>query len=155
MDLPHETLTLILGEEATYDPTTETTPKFMNGKFGELLENDKKLKEQINVLSTKTPFSCTAKSGYKINNQNCYILNGIKYVNLQVSKTDNTVFTQTYHNVASLPFSSSTISELASMLMIGDMLIGSSVAASVNGTIRAKAIDANATVIYISGVIVE
>lgn len=51
MNLPYETLTPILGDKATYDPTTETTPDFMNGKFGELLQNDKLLKDQINVLN--------------------------------------------------------------------------------------------------------
>lgn len=52
-ELPYKTLTPILGEKATYDPKEETTPEFMNGKFEELLENDKSLKNQINVLNDK------------------------------------------------------------------------------------------------------
>lgn len=51
MNLPHETLTQILGSNAPYDPTTETTPQFMNDKFAELLENDQAIKQQINVLN--------------------------------------------------------------------------------------------------------
>lgn len=50
-ELPYETLTPILGDTASYDPKTETTPDFMNKKFKELLENDKASAEQINVLS--------------------------------------------------------------------------------------------------------
>lgn len=49
-EIPYKTLTPILGEEAPYNPSEETTPKFMNGKFNELLENDKALENQINVL---------------------------------------------------------------------------------------------------------
>lgn len=53
MDLPYENLTLIKGKDATeYEPNHETTPEFMNGKFSELLENDKAIKNQINVLNT-------------------------------------------------------------------------------------------------------
>lgn len=51
-ELPYETLTPILGDTASYDPKTETTPDFMNKKFKELLENDKASAEQINVLNT-------------------------------------------------------------------------------------------------------
>ena len=50
-ELPYETLTPILGDTASYDPKTETTPDFMNKKFKELLENDKASAEQINVLN--------------------------------------------------------------------------------------------------------
>lgn len=51
-EIPYKTLTPILGKEAPYNPSEETTPKFMNGKFNELLENDKALENQINVLNT-------------------------------------------------------------------------------------------------------
>lgn len=50
-ELPYKTLTPILGEQATYDPTAETTPDFMNGKFNELLKNDTEIAKQINVLN--------------------------------------------------------------------------------------------------------
>lgn len=47
-NLPFPTLTQILGNTATYDPKTETTPEFMNGKFDELLKNDTYLLQQLN-----------------------------------------------------------------------------------------------------------
>lgn len=50
-EIPYKTLTAILGEDAPYNPSEETTPKFMNGKFNELLENDKAIENQINVLN--------------------------------------------------------------------------------------------------------
>ena len=50
-EIPYKTLTPILGTSATYNPSEETTPIFMNGKFNELLENDKALENQINVLN--------------------------------------------------------------------------------------------------------
>lgn len=50
-EIPYKTLTPILGTSATYNPSEETTPMFMNGKFNELLENDKALENQINVLN--------------------------------------------------------------------------------------------------------
>lgn len=53
-EIPYKTLTPILGKEAPYNPSEETTPKFMNGKFNELLENDKALENQINVLNDKS-----------------------------------------------------------------------------------------------------
>lgn len=49
-EIPYKTLTAILGDKAPYNPSEETTPMFMNGKFNELLENDKSLENQINVL---------------------------------------------------------------------------------------------------------
>lgn len=53
MSLPYSKLTPILGDKATdHTPESETTPDFMNGKFTELLENDKSLDERINDLST-------------------------------------------------------------------------------------------------------
>ena len=64
MNLPYTTLTPILGDEAPYDPNTETTPEFMNGKFKELLENDTAIAQQINVLNKKT------SSG---KNMQCYV----------------------------------------------------------------------------------
>ena len=56
MGLPYEKLTQILGNLATeHTPESETTPEFINGKFDELLFNDKYLYNQINVLkSVKT-----------------------------------------------------------------------------------------------------
>lgn len=53
-ELPYKTLTPILGEQATYDPTAETTPDFMNGKFNELLKNDTEIAKQINDLKGET-----------------------------------------------------------------------------------------------------
>ena len=47
-ELPHSTLTPILGNDAPYDPKTETTPDFMNAKFEELKENDEAIARQIN-----------------------------------------------------------------------------------------------------------
>ena len=52
-NLPHSSLTPILGNDAPYDPKTETTPNFMNSKFQELLENDSSLAQQINNLTGK------------------------------------------------------------------------------------------------------
>ena len=54
MNLPYETLTEIKGENATeWSPEYETTPEFMNGKYNELLANDKALKQQINDLDKR------------------------------------------------------------------------------------------------------
>lgn len=51
MSLPYDVLTPILGGSSTeYEPEYETSCDFMNGKFNELLENDKYLNNQINVL---------------------------------------------------------------------------------------------------------
>lgn len=54
MSLPYNTLTPFLGDNAIeYIPEYETTLEFMNGKFAELLMNDKDLDNKINVLSLK------------------------------------------------------------------------------------------------------
>lgn len=50
-NLPHSTLTPILGNDAPYEPKTETTPTFMNGKFSECLENDVALAQEINNMN--------------------------------------------------------------------------------------------------------
>ena len=64
-EIPYKTLTPILGEEAPYNPSEETTPKFMNGKFNELLANDKALENQINVLNEKFEVvQCTLLNGW-------------------------------------------------------------------------------------------
>lgn len=77
MNLPYNTLTPILGEEATdHTPESETTPEFMNSKFNELLENDKTVANQVDLLNGKFEFStCTLLNGwtgsvtaYKCNN---------------------------------------------------------------------------------------
>ena len=83
MSLPYETLTPILGEAATeYIPESETTPEFMNGKFAELLENDKNLDNKINVLnnnrgylssvslSNNTDFNTITQNGKYVVNTN-------------------------------------------------------------------------------------
>lgn len=64
MSLPYEKLTQILGDLATeHTPESETTPEFMNGKFDELLVNDKYLYNQINVLNyQELPSTITALS---------------------------------------------------------------------------------------------
>lgn len=69
MSLPYEKLTPILGETATeYTPENETTPEFMNGKFEELLANDKNLDNKINdclqYRGVITSISQIDKDGY-------------------------------------------------------------------------------------------
>ncbi|MBE6021684.1 MAG: hypothetical protein E7231_00460 [Cellulosilyticum sp.] len=63
-ELPYKTLTPILGNDATYDAHIETTPDFMNGKFKELLENDKATAEQINVLNKIEVIPITYLNGF-------------------------------------------------------------------------------------------
>jgi hypothetical protein len=48
MGLPYEVLTEIKGDNAIdHTPESETTPDFMNGKFNELLQNDKELYKHV------------------------------------------------------------------------------------------------------------
>lgn len=57
------------------------------------------------ATTTKTPFTCTAGTGFTILFQDCYKLNGEFVVNLEVKKTDETAFSSVSHNiVATLPF---------------------------------------------------
>lgn len=60
--------------------------------------------EQINNLSKKTPFTCIAEQGYSITSQNCYTKNGLHYVNVVVTKTDNSAFSTGYMMPFCLPF---------------------------------------------------
>lgn len=105
MNLPYTTLTPILGDEAPYDPNTETTPEFMNGKFKELLENDTAIAQQINVLKTKTSFSPTPLTGFAVLNNASYIQDGIAHINLKVKK-DSGYFDTTTTAMCTLPFAS-------------------------------------------------
>lgn len=82
-ELPYETLTPILGDTASYDPKTETTPDFMNKKFKELLENDKASAEQINVLNEKTVKSYILEQSID--------LNEFKELNRELITANNTV----------------------------------------------------------------
>lgn len=58
----------------------------------------------ITALTTKTSFLCTAKTGYTIENQDCYTLNGIAYINIDVAKTDGTVFEAQQHGLFISPY---------------------------------------------------
>lgn len=68
MSLPYEKLTQILGDLATeHTPESETTPEFMNGKFDELLVNDKYLYNQINDCLTKVVSKVHINTGIDLN----------------------------------------------------------------------------------------
>ena len=68
------------------------------------------------ATTTKTPFSCTASTGYEIVWQDCYTLNGVKYIHVRMKKINNSVFEVIQHFVFSVPFSSAkTITPLTIM----------------------------------------
>ena len=56
------------------------------------------------ATTTKTSFLCTAKPGCAITNQDCYVLNGIAYINIDVVKSDGTVFGVSQHGLFSSPY---------------------------------------------------
>lgn len=86
-EIPYKTLTPILGTSATYNPSEETTPMFMNGKFNELLENDKALENQINVLNNKFCSFKTFSSDSFLNGWEQYSGSELRY-----NKIGNIVF---------------------------------------------------------------
>lgn len=56
------------------------------------------------ATNTKTPFSCTASTGYTILWQDCYILNGRKYINVRIKKSDDTLFEAKQHAIFTTPY---------------------------------------------------
>ena len=56
------------------------------------------------ATTTKTPFSCTASTGYTILWQDCYILNGRKYINVRIKKSDDTLFEAKQHAIFTTPY---------------------------------------------------
>ena len=109
-EIPYKTLTPILGDAATYNPTIETTPKFINDKFNELLENDKALENQINVLTEKQYFSLTPITGYTITKQSCYKLGDKYYIYAIIQKSDDSAMKYSDHfSFATLPYTFSNL----------------------------------------------
>lgn len=54
---------------------------------------------------TKTPFSCTARTGITITDSNCYTINGQAYIWVRVKKTDGSAFAQNLNTfIVDLPF---------------------------------------------------
>lgn len=87
-----------------FESTTPVRYDVMNDMCTEVEARDTNLQEQINVLTTKTPFSCTAAPGYTISSQSCYLLNGEFTVSFLAVKTDGSVFTTSNNTVGTLPF---------------------------------------------------
>lgn len=54
--------------------------------------------------TTKTSFSCVPITGYTIVWQDCYVKNGIKYINLRIKKTDGTAFEAVQHAIFTTPY---------------------------------------------------
>lgn len=60
--------------------------------------------ERVVKRLNRVPFTFTPLSGYKITNSVCFTIDDIAHVSLEIQKTDETVFEQQRHSVATSPF---------------------------------------------------
>lgn len=63
---------------------------------------DGSLQQQINNLMTKTSFACIPTTGFKISDQDSYLLNGEYFACFKISKIDGSTFVG--YDVCTLPF---------------------------------------------------
>ena len=61
------------------------------------------------ATTTKTPFVCTANTGYTIVNQDCYTQNGMAYINIAIKNADSTMFIGGQHQLFSCPYTPKNI----------------------------------------------
>lgn len=94
--------TLIINKAVNNRTKLEFVP-YTGGCYFGYMDNGFKGWEQI-ATTTKTSFLCTAKPGCAITNQDCYVLNGIAYINIDVVKSDGTVFGVSQHGLFSSPY---------------------------------------------------
>lgn len=76
------------------------------------------------ATTTKTSFSCSAKTGYTIVSQNCYTLNGMAYINIAIKKVDGSVFDSVQHALFTSPYYSTSLHYPINAVFTNGPLVG-------------------------------